>query len=154
MYTKNIERLFIFNSKNRANQPNLIGLLFKDNLISLLLNIFTVVSTDSAPSTEIVVENVLVHNKQIGFVLGEGVVEFRGNFSKSGELSPGDIGEIVMLNVISNVQTGNVHGSIIRVGILSLDEFVMFSNNVSSNGVQSQTESSSENQIAESFAAE
>jgi len=111
------------------------------------------VSADSAPSTEISVENVLVHDKQIGFVLGKGVVELRGNFSKSGELSPGDIGEIVVLNVISNVQIGNVHDSIIRIGVLSLDEFVMFSNNVSSNGVQSQTESSSENQIAESLAA-
>lgn len=118
-----------------------------------MLNIVTIVSADSAPGTEISVENVLVHDKQIGFVLGEGVVKLRGNFSKSGELSPGDVGEIVVLNVISNVQVGNVHDSIITVGILSLDEFVMFSDNVSSNGVQSQTESSSENQIAESLAA-
>lgn len=116
-----------------------------------MLDVVTVVSTDSAPGTEISIENILVHNEQIGFVLGKGVVEFRGNFSELGELSPGNVGEIVMLNMISNIQIGNVHDSIIRVGILSLDEFVMFSNNVSSNGVQSQTESGTEDQIAESF---
>ena len=116
-----------------------------------MLDIFTVGSTDSAPGTKISIENVFVHDEQIGFVLGKGVVEFRGDFSKSRELSPGNVGEIVVLNVISNVQIGNVHNSIIRVGILSLDEFVMFSNNVGSDGVQSQTESGTEDQIAEGF---
>jgi len=119
-----------------------------------LLDVIAIISADSAPGTEILIENILVDNKQVGLVLRKGVIEFRSNFFELGETSPGNIGEIMVLNVISDIKVGNIKRPIIRVGILTLNEFVMFSNDVSSNGVQSEAKEGSENQICQSLRAE
>lgn len=87
-------------------------------------------------------------------MLREGVIELRGNFSELGELSPWDIGEIVMLNMISNVQIDKVHWSIVGISILSTDEFVVFSNDVHGNWVKSKTECGTEDQISDGLSAE
>jgi len=87
-------------------------------------------------------------------VLGKGIIEFRSDFSELGEHSPRDVGEIVMLDVISDVKVGDIQNSIITVGILSLNEFVMFGNDVGGNGVQSETEKGSQNQIYQGLISE
>jgi len=87
-------------------------------------------------------------------VLGKGVIEFRSDFSELGELSPRDVGEIVMLNVISDVKVGDIHNSIVTVGVLALNEFVVLSNDVGSNGVQSETEEGTQNQIYQGLRSE
>jgi len=59
-----------------------------------------------------------------------------------------------MLNVVTNVQVGEIEGSIIRVGVLSLNEFVMLSNDVHGDWVQAKSENGSQKQIYKSLASE
>lgn len=87
-------------------------------------------------------------------MLRKGVIELRGNFSELGELSPWDVGEIVMLNVISDVQVDEVHWSIVGVSVLATDEFVMFSNDVHSDWVKTKAESGTEDQVGKGLATE
>jgi len=119
-----------------------------------LLDVLTVVSTNSAPGAEVLVKNELVDDQQVRFVLGKGVIEFRSDFSELGELSPRNVREIVMLNVVSDVKVGDIHNTIVTVGVLALNEFVVFSNDVSSNGVQSETEEGTQNQIYQGLRSE
>lgn len=87
-------------------------------------------------------------------MLRKGVVELRSNFSELGELSPWDVGEIVMLNMISNVQVDKVHWSIVGISVLATDEFVMFSNDVHGDWVKTEAESGTEDQIDKGLATE
>ena len=50
---------------------------------------------------------------------GENIIEFGGNLPELGEVGPGDVGEIVVLIVVSNVEAENVQGSVIRVSLIS-----------------------------------
>jgi len=59
-----------------------------------------------------------------------------------------------MLNMITNVQIGDIEGSIIRVGVLSHNELVMLSNNVHGDRVQTKSKNSAHKQIYQSFSSE
>lgn len=119
-------------------------------LASLILDIITLGSSNSAPGSEVGIENIFVKNQEVALMSWEGVIKLWGQFSDLGESGPGDIGEVMMLNMISDVEVEEIEGTIVRIGVLALDELVMFSNNVERDGIKSKSEESSWNEIEES----
>jgi len=65
------------------------------------------------------------------------------------EVSPRDIGEVVMLNMVSNIKAGPVKRSVVGISVLSTNELVVFSDNMSSNRVKSKSEDGSQKQVGE-----
>ena len=108
--------------------------------VLLELDIFTLGSSDSAPDTKVSVKDELVNNLQIRVVRGEILIKFGGNLSELGELIPWDHREIVMFNVVAKVKVGNVEKSKVIIGVLISNKFIMFSNNMSGDRVQSHTQ--------------
>jgi hypothetical protein len=70
-------------------------------------------------------------------MMGEVLVKFRCSCADFAEVIPWGIGEIMVLNVVAEIKVEDVPNAEVIIGFLSLDEFIVLSENVDSCGVRS-----------------
>jgi len=98
--------------------------------------------------THVVVHDKVVQDFNPTVVTGQGV-PLRSDISEKGKFSTWDSRKIVMLDMIPDVITNIVHRSIVGIGGLSWDEFEMFRNKVTANGMKGSSDNTSEKEIKE-----
>lgn len=94
---------------------------------------------DPGVRSDVVVHDVVVGNLEVAVVSRDGVVELWCHCSHLGEESPGDLGEVVMLDVVAEVEVENIRDSKVIVALLSLHKLVVLSNRVHSHGMKTHT---------------
>ena len=82
-------------------------------------------------------------------MLGEVVVKFRRDPFDLGQPRTGDVGKVVVLHVVADVEGDVVPGSVVGVGLVSSVEHVVLGNEVCRHGVDPQAEDGANQQIEE-----
>lgn len=70
-------------------------------------------------------------------MMGEVLVKFRCSCTDFAEVIPWGIGEIMVLDVVAEIKVEDVPNAEVIIGFLSLDEFIVLSENVDSCRVRS-----------------
>lgn len=102
---------------------------------------------DTAKGSDRGVGDVSVNDTRPRLASGEVVVELGSDLADLGEAGPGDLGEVVVFVVVSDVKGEVVEGSVVRVGLVSLDKGVVLRDEVSSHGVETKTEEGSDEEV-------
>jgi len=96
----------------------------------------------------------LPQNEHPGGVEGQVVVELRGHGLEGGESGPGDLGEVVVLVVVPDVEAEDVHEPVVGVRLVAWDEGIVLSEEVAGAGVQTARQEGRHEEVDEGSEAE